>query len=126
MAGWNGLQGIAMFRCVAALCRNETVGNTGSSFFFLVLMLLGGFPAFPRRHPPLVDLGLLVSGGSAPTHQWRGTLPFCSSCMQARQVHAWPDRCNSSSTLPASDSWLLAAGCRLLLCRYTTCVLQSS
>eukprot|EP00208_Stichococcus_sp_RCC1054_P006723 CAMPEP_0206141786 /NCGR_PEP_ID=MMETSP1473-20131121/14100_1 /ASSEMBLY_ACC=CAM_ASM_001109 /TAXON_ID=1461547 /ORGANISM="Stichococcus sp, Strain RCC1054" /LENGTH=1124 /DNA_ID=CAMNT_0053536477 /DNA_START=231 /DNA_END=3601 /DNA_ORIENTATION=+ len=35
--------GIAMFRCIASICRNETVASTGGSFFFLVLLLLGGF-----------------------------------------------------------------------------------
>jgi hypothetical protein len=38
-----GTQGIAMFRFIAAVCRNETVASTGGAFFFLVLLLLGGF-----------------------------------------------------------------------------------
>jgi ABC-2 type transporter len=37
------MQGIAMFRFIAAVCRNETVASTGGAFFFLVLLLLGGF-----------------------------------------------------------------------------------
>lgn len=36
-------QGIAMFRFIASVCRNETVASTGGAFFFLVLLLLGGF-----------------------------------------------------------------------------------
>lgn len=51
-SGGGAPQGIGMFRCVAALCRNETVGNTGSSFFFLVLMLLGGFLLSRDDIPP--------------------------------------------------------------------------
>ena len=35
--------GIAMFRTIGALARNETVASTGGSFLFLVLLLLGGF-----------------------------------------------------------------------------------
>ena len=35
--------GIAMFRFVAALCRNETVMAVVGSAFFLILILLGGF-----------------------------------------------------------------------------------
>lgn len=35
--------GIGMFRFIASACRNETVAATGGSFFFLVLVLLGGF-----------------------------------------------------------------------------------
>jgi len=35
--------GIGMFRCIASLCRDETISSTGGSFFFLALLLLGGF-----------------------------------------------------------------------------------
>lgn len=35
--------GIAMFRFVAALCRDETVMAVVGSSFFLILILLGGF-----------------------------------------------------------------------------------
>lgn len=35
--------GIAMFRCLGALARNEVIASTGGSFFFLILLLVGGF-----------------------------------------------------------------------------------
>lgn len=35
--------GIAMFRFLGALCRNEVIASTGGSFFFLILLLVGGF-----------------------------------------------------------------------------------
>mmetsp|Transcript_9242 Transcript_9242/g.27733 ORF Transcript_9242/g.27733 Transcript_9242/m.27733 type:complete len:1604 (+) Transcript_9242:484-5295(+) len=35
--------GVAMFRAFGALCRSETVANTFGSFFFLTIMILGGF-----------------------------------------------------------------------------------
>ena len=35
--------GLALFRMIAALGRNENIGVTGGCFLFLVLLLLGGF-----------------------------------------------------------------------------------
>ena len=35
--------GIAMFRFLGALARNEVIASTGGSFFFLILLLVGGF-----------------------------------------------------------------------------------
>lgn len=35
--------GIALFRFLGSLCRNEVIASTGGSFFFLVLLLVGGF-----------------------------------------------------------------------------------
>ena len=35
--------GIALFRFLGALARNEVIASTGGSFFFLVLLLVGGF-----------------------------------------------------------------------------------
>lgn len=35
--------GIALFRCIGALARNEVIASTGGSFFFLILLLVGGF-----------------------------------------------------------------------------------
>ena len=35
--------GLGMFRVIASLCRDETISSTGGAFFFLTLLLLGGF-----------------------------------------------------------------------------------
>ena len=35
--------GLALFRMIAALGRNENIGVTGGCFLFLVLLLTGGF-----------------------------------------------------------------------------------
>jgi len=35
--------GLGMFRLIASLCRDETISSTGGAFFFLTLLLLGGF-----------------------------------------------------------------------------------
>lgn len=35
--------GIALFRFLGSLCRNEVIASTGGSFFFLILLLVGGF-----------------------------------------------------------------------------------
>ena len=51
--------GMAMFRFVAALCRNETVMAVAGSAFFLLLILLGGF--------------LLSAGALLPALHWRSS-----------------------------------------------------
>ena len=35
--------GIALFRFIGALARNEVIASTGGSFLFLILLLVGGF-----------------------------------------------------------------------------------
>jgi ABC-type multidrug transport system permease subunit len=43
--------GIALFRFIGGLARNEVIASTGGSFFFLILLLVGGFLLAKNRIP---------------------------------------------------------------------------
>ncbi len=54
--------GIGMFRFIAGLARDDKIASTGGSFFFLSILVLGGFLLSGGVHFPTLSDVHLVKG----------------------------------------------------------------
>ena len=104
--------GIAMFRTIGALARNETVASTGGSFLFLVLLLLGGFLLAKREslwrtlppHPAhALKIALLVPGGVLLTKSEAVVVLACP-LLSYLVVPCTANTCTIWNSIAATDS----------------------